>query len=90
MCTPYNRTYHSTQFMCCLKNTPKSLIITREVRDKDDDRKLFPNFGQYSRPVHSFNQIYETLTVIVMQCLLRPNFEVVIRHGISEVTCEKF
>jgi hypothetical protein len=90
MCTPYNRTYHSTEFMCCVKNTPKSPITTREVRDKDDERKLFPNFVQYSRPVHSSYHVYERLTVIVMQCLLLPNFEVVIRHGTSEVTCKKF
>jgi hypothetical protein len=76
--------------MCCIKNRPKSPIITREERDKDDERKLFPNFVQDSRPVHSFNHVYETLTIIVMQCLLLPNFEMVIRHGISEVTCQKF
>jgi hypothetical protein len=76
--------------MCCVKNTPKSPIVTREVRDKDDEEKLFPNFVQYSRPEHSFYDFYERLTVIVTQCLFLPNFEVVIRHGIFEVMCQKF
>jgi hypothetical protein len=92
MCTLYNRTYHCREFiiMSCVKNTPKSPIITREGSDKDDERKLFPNFVQYSRAEHSFYHVYEGLTGIVMQCLLLPNSEVLIIHGISEVTCQNF
>jgi hypothetical protein len=92
MCTLYNRTNHSMEFiiMCCVKNTPKSPIVTREVRDKDDEERLFPNFVHYSRPVNWFCHVYERLTEIVKQCLLLPKFEVVVRHGISEVTCLKF
>jgi hypothetical protein len=51
--------------MCCVKNRPETPIIAKEVRDKDDGRKLFPNFAQYSRPVHSFYHVYERLTMIV-------------------------
>jgi hypothetical protein len=75
--------------MYCVKYMPKSLIITREVRDKDGERKLFPTFVQYSRPVHSLYHVYQKLTVIVTQCLLLPNFEVVIRLLIFELKCRK-
>jgi hypothetical protein len=81
MCTLDNRTYHSMEFiiMCRAKNRPKSPIVTREVRDKDDESKLFPNFVQYSRTVYSFYHVYERLTVIVMQCF-RSNVTQVLRQ----------
>jgi hypothetical protein len=75
--------------MCCVKNSPISPIITRQMRDKDEGT-LFPNSVQYPRPEHLFYHVYERLRVIVMQCLLLPNFEVVITHGISEVMCQYF
>jgi hypothetical protein len=92
ICTRYNRTYHIMEFiiMRCVKNRPIYPNITREVIDKDDQTKLFPNFVQNSRPMHSIYHVYERLTLIEMQSLLIHNFEVGIRHGISEVTCKKF
>jgi hypothetical protein len=78
--------------MCRVKNRPKSNIIAREARDKEEERNLFPNSVHYARPEYSFHHVCERFirVVMVMQCLLLPNFEVVTRLEISEVMSQKF
>jgi hypothetical protein len=55
------------------------------------DVNLGSHVGKPATKRLSYGTAYmERLTVMVTQCLLLPNFEVVIRAGISEVMSQKF
>jgi hypothetical protein len=70
--------------MRCVKDTLNLKLLQEKRQIKKRRENCFQTL--YTAPSWSTHPIiFERLTVMVMQCLPLPNFEVVIRLGISEL-----